>query len=121
MNEREYPLSKDKFDNATVLKDDKAIITWIVRLILMNPGDIQTHPEMGVGLVKNYRYSWSDVVEKELSDKIMDQVSVYLPQYAIVDIQCKVIGVMLYIMIYTENNSYTLGSEEGSGELKLLS
>ena len=76
---------------------------------------------MGVGLVRRFRYSWSDVVEKELSDEIMDQVALYLPQYAIVDIKCKVIGVKLYIMIYTDSKSYTLSSDEGSGQLQLVS
>lgn len=52
----------------------------LTRLLLLNPGTIQTHPGMGVGLVQNYRYSMEGS-EIELQSNIRVQIDTYLPQF----------------------------------------
>jgi septum formation topological specificity factor MinE len=61
-----------------VLEDKDAKYTLIIRLILMEPGTIQTHPEMGVGIISRWRYSDSEDL-LNLQNEIRKQISKYLP------------------------------------------
>lgn len=52
----------------------------IMRLILMEPGLYETHPEMGVGLVSKYKYKDIKTIEATLPDNIKSQMRTYMPQ-----------------------------------------
>ncbi|WP_301066618.1 hypothetical protein [uncultured Duncaniella sp.] len=75
----EATLSKDEFNQPKVLKNAEAIACLLTRLLLLEPGTIQSHPNMGVGLVSNYRYSTNS--EADLQQRFTKQIETYLPQY----------------------------------------
>lgn len=73
-------LSVDEFDNPKIYKNEEAVMVLLTRLILLNPGTIQSHPDMGVGLVKNYRYS-VEGSEFELRGAIIENIQKFLPKF----------------------------------------
>lgn len=83
---KEYLLSIDKFERPKVLKDKDAVFNLLRRLLLLNPGTIQTHPEMGVGIVAKWRYmDMSDI--QDLETEISKQISTYLPSFQGADVK----------------------------------
>ena len=81
-------LSVDKYYKPLVAKDENYATLLLVRLILLEPGTFQTHPDCGVGLVSKFRYA-TDVDMVELRKRIKDQIMLYLPQYSLVDVKCE--------------------------------
>lgn len=75
----EYVFKTDDKYEPVVLTDKEAKYALIIRLILLEPGTIQTHPEMGVGLVSKYRYSDADNLINTLQKDIDSQMMKYLP------------------------------------------
>lgn len=75
----EFGLSVDDFQNPKVYKNGDAILTLLTRLLLLEPGTIQSHPEMGVGLISKYRYSVEGSAPLLQSD-FQRQLDTYLPQ-----------------------------------------
>jgi hypothetical protein len=61
-----------------------AAILRIIRLILLEPGTIQTHPEMGVGLISTFRDSGKSLAD--LESAIKNQISTYMPMYTNISI-----------------------------------
>lgn len=61
-------------------KNSEAVGVLLTRLILLNKGDIQSHPDMGVGIVKRYRYS-IETSARDLQADIVHQIDEYLPQF----------------------------------------
>ena len=78
----EFSFSVDDFKNPKVYKDPEAIQTLLVRLLILEPGTIQSHPEMGVGLYSKYSYSVTDSGEDiNLQNEFQKQIETYLPQF----------------------------------------
>ena len=75
---KEYLLATDNKYQPKILTDKEAKYVLIVRLLLMEPGTIQTHPEMGVGLISRYRYSDTENL-MNLKKDIDEQMKKYLP------------------------------------------
>jgi len=103
----EYTLSVDKFERPAKKSNEDAIYLLLVRLLLLTPGTIQTHPEMGVGLVTRFRYMSMERLS-ELQAEISKQIATYLPnlmgvnveveQLSAVDIRIKIkVATTLYI------------------------
>ena len=80
-------LSVDKYYKPLVAEGDDYITLMLIRLILLEPGTFQTHPDMGVGLVSRFRYSM-DVDMGKLSNTIKEQIMTYLPQFTLTDVRC---------------------------------
>lgn len=92
----EHTLSVDEFNNPKVLKNSEAIATVLVRLLLLEPGTFETHPEMGVGLVSRYRYSFTGHAE-ELKADFKGQIETYLPTFQGISIDVRESDNMYYI------------------------
>lgn len=75
----EYLMSIDKKKTPKRVTGEDADKLMIVRLILMEPGLYETHPEMGVGLVSKYRYKDLDSIKANLPNAIKEQMRDYLP------------------------------------------
>ena len=75
----EFALTIDDFQNPKVYKNGDAILTLLTRLLLLEPGTIQSHPEMGVGLISKYRFSVEGNASVHQSD-FQRQLDKYLPQ-----------------------------------------
>lgn len=103
--------SVDEFDNPKVYKDAKAIMTQLTRLILLNPGTIQSHPDMGVGLVQRYRYALEGK-EMYLKSDIISQIAKYLPDYQGADVSVAYKDKRCYISITIDSTIFMIMYDE---------
>jgi hypothetical protein len=71
-----------------VVSDEDYATILLVRLILLEPGTFQTHPDCGVGLVSRYRYAKNLDIAR-LQKDIKDQIAKYLPQFTLTDVRCE--------------------------------
>lgn len=79
VEKREYMLSYDTFNQPAVVEGALAEAFLLARLILMEPGSNPLHPEMGVGIKSNFRYSVDNL--DNLKAEIIRQKSIYLPDF----------------------------------------
>ena len=83
---KEHVMSVDNNVNRPlILKGDNAVTMLIVRLIMLEPGTFQTHPDMGVGIVSRYRHS-NEIDLSELRRRINNQIETYLPMFTNVEV-----------------------------------
>lgn len=75
----EFSFSVDDFKNPKVYKDAEAISVLLVRLLLLEPGTIQSHPEAGVGLLSKYRFA-KEGIAGDLQADFQKQIETYIPQ-----------------------------------------
>lgn len=82
--------SVNDFKEPKIIENAEAIATLLTRLLLLEPGTIQSHPEMGVGLISNYRYSTEDNASR-LQSNFRSQITKYLPDFQSVrvSVRCK--------------------------------
>lgn len=116
MGIREYVLSVDDYNNAKIFKDEDAIVVAIIRLFLLNPGEIDTHPNMGIGLFRNYRFMFMEDREMLKLDS-EKQISTYLPilQGVSVDVEPSITNKKeVVISIKTSDTIYSLMTDNGS-------
>ena len=79
---REFTLSVDSFNDPKVYKSPKSIQALLTRIILLNPGEIQSHPDMGVGIFTRFRFSIDDGnLVSNLCSEIRNQIDTYLPMF----------------------------------------
>lgn len=79
-NMHEFTFSVDDFENPKVLKDGEAVATLLARLLLLEPGTIQSHPDMGVGINSRYKYAVEGEAQ-ELENDFKEQIKKYLPKF----------------------------------------
>lgn len=103
---KEYLITVDKFNEPKELKNDDAVSMILLRLILMEKGLIQSHPDMGVDIVRRYRYMYDDKVLRTLEEDIKSQISTYIPQLSSVDVEVDVHEGELLLGIKTPSNNY---------------
>ena len=106
-NETEPLLSVNRFSKPIVLSGTDAMIVRIIRLILMEPGTIQTHPDMGVGIVSRFRYSTA-LDQSELENAIMSQVTKYLPMYSFTKVAIEIDNKSKSIRVYLTDDQRTI-------------
>lgn len=108
-------LSINKYNKVNVVKKKDATYSLLVRLIMMNPGTIQSHPRAGVGLIRNWRYMDTEDKIMDLQLEISKQIQTYLPQLQGVDVKVEqdkkmdgrinfFITVNEKIYVFSENN-----------------
>lgn len=106
---KEYVLSLNDFNMPKVFDASSSIYILIVRIILLEPGTYQSHPEMGVGIKSRYRYGTvDDAFLSTLKNDISHQLETYLPSLASTDIVLTVNGNTLGIIIDTNDGAYVL-------------
>ena len=76
----EFAFSVDDFKNPKIYKDAEAVATLLTRLLLLEPGTIQSHPDAGVGIMSRYRFSVEGSAS-ELQADFQRQIEKYLPQF----------------------------------------
>lgn len=75
---KDFLMSVNKFEKPVVVSDKDAIYVLLIRLMRLNPGDIQIHPDMGVGIVEKWRYISMDKLYM-LEETIQEQIEKFLP------------------------------------------
>ena len=98
------------FNKPLVIEDKEAILTLVIRLILMEPGTMSFIPDAGVGLVSKYRYLNSDMIPT-LEENIENQIIKFLPYFKSVDVQITMdSNKILFIELNLDDNLFTLKS-----------
>lgn len=106
-NITEYAMNLDSFLNPTTYKGRSAVEILICRLILLEPGTIETHPDMGVGIASRFRHMSADNLV-ELNQEIQNQITTYLPQIYAVDVQTSIKKQVLQIKIKANDEFFAL-------------
>ena len=114
----EHLLSINKFEKPTIAKDNDAVSILITRLILLEPGTIQSHPEMGVGIVSKYRYSETRNIESLRRD-IADQITKYLPTLSGANVEVSTNDKGVTISITIDNVMYAYNFDANTNTLSL--
>lgn len=116
---KEYPLSVDNFNKPKELLNETAIATQIMRLILLEPGTIQTHPKMGVGIRSRYRYAESTMMTS-LKYDIKNQIEQFLPtSYSTVEVNCRLTSRTIVIEITADETLFRFVYDQTSDVFKL--
>lgn len=117
INTHEYTFSVDDFGDPKVLTDSEAIAVVLTRLLLLEPGTFQSHPEMGVGLVSKYRYTMEDNI-RYLRDDFRSQIEKYLPQYQGVEVSAYLQEHVCHINATIDGVLYAFFYDVDTGNLK---
>lgn len=113
----EFSFSVDDFQNPKVYKDAEAISTLLVRLLLLEPGTFQSHPEMGVGLISKYRFGVEGVAQ-ELQSNFQSQIETYLPQFQGARVSCREKEGVLMIVAEIDNTLYGIYFDSSTNNIK---
>lgn len=114
----EYALSLDEFLNPVTYKGRSAVEILLCRLIMLEPGTFETHPEMGVGLVSKYRNMPSTEVDTLRSD-IQSQISTYMPWLYGVEVKTETLqDGKLRIAIKASDELFALTYSKNTASLK---
>lgn len=112
-------LSLNKFGNPKVVSGNEATYYLLTRLILLEKGTIQSHPDMGVGIVSRYRYAFENAY-KDLQYDIQEQIGVYLPQLAGVDVKVSCMDKVFKIEITVDGSLYSYNFNTDKATLETI-
>lgn len=98
-------MSVDNFNNPKIYSDAQGLMLLLSRLILLEPGTFQSHPDMGVGLLTYYRYELDSDggLAADLRQRIRSQIDTYLPILTGIDIQVKIEDKTFYVTARINN------------------
>ena len=102
----EFSFSVDDFKSPKVYKNPKAVAVLLTRLLLLEPGTIQSHPEMGVGLYSNFMYGMEGTTASNLKRSIQKQITTYLPDFQSLNVSVVQKENTLYITIEIDGYVY---------------
>ncbi len=84
----ERSLSVDEYLQPKTYKNSEAIAVFLARLLLLEPGTFQSHPECGIGLISQYRYG-IEGNSIRLQSEFQRQIEKYLPDVQGVNVSVK--------------------------------
>lgn len=114
---RESTMSINSFNEPLDYKNRDSIAFLLLRLLLLEPGTNNAHPEMGVGIVSKYRFSMEDDLD-ELKVHVKNQIATYLPELIIQTVDLVLDNKVLYITIEINEEYYYFELDE---ETQILS
>lgn len=118
--EQEALLSVDAFKQPEILEGKDAIAVMLLRLIWLEPGTISSRPEMGVGLLSNYKYC-DESKALTLQDHIKKQIRTYYPKYQGVQVETKLNSAGgLIINITIDGTMYIYETEQNSDDNRIV-
>lgn len=112
-------LSKNSFGKPKEVTNEAFIYVQLVRLILLEPGTIQSHPDMGVGITSKYRYMEVNEACTSLKTEIKNQVVKYMPELSGVEVDITpqgTTGISLKFSINGVLYDFSYDTESGSLE-----
>ena len=116
---KEATLSVDNFNQPKVLINEKATGTHIMRLILMEKGTIQTHPDMGVGIRSRYRHAEATKLSS-LRQDIQNQIESYLPiSYESIEVNCRIVSGIIVIDVIADDVLFRFTYDQSNDIFKL--
>lgn len=84
------------------LKSGAAIASLLIRLLLLVPGENQSHPDMGVGIIAKHKYNFAEDIPI-LKTIITEQIATYLPMLSNVTVDLSYENTQLTISIEITN------------------
>lgn len=114
---KEHLLSLNNFSMPKVLDNTDAQYVLIVRLLLLEPGTFQSHPNMGIGLRSRYRFRNDDDLLASLGNDIKNQLTKYLPLLQVNEVKLTIVKNTLNIIIDTADGAYVLAYDEQNNTL----
>ena len=108
---KESTMTVNSFNEPLDYKNRDAIALLLLRLLLLEPGTNNSHPEMGVGIVSKYRFSMDDDLE-ELKTDIKNQIATYLPEFIVHNVDLVLKNKILYITIQVNEEYYAFELNE---------
>ena len=91
-------------------------MSLLTRLLLLNPGTFQSHPDMGVGLVQKYRYALEGA-EVDLQADFRNQIDTYLPQFVGANVSVKFRDHSFIIFVEINNNIFAFVYEQDTNTI----
>ena len=114
----EYSLSVDKFNKPKVIKDNDAICIFLIRMLMTEKGTIQSHPDLGVGLISRYKYARPNQL-RNIENDIAQQLATYLPDYQATQVSVELIDKELLVHITIDNILYSFKTDSINGTVSL--
>ena len=105
---KEHVLSLNNFGMPKVFNDNDSAYVLIIRLLLLEPGKFQSHPEMGVGIRSRYRFNNDENFLMNLQSDIKKQIDKYLPELSATDVTITSNNKVLGIIINTADGAYVV-------------
>lgn len=115
----EHSFSIDDFKTPKVYQDNEAAMVMLTRLLILEPGTIQSHPTAGCGLNSRYKYAVDDgQVTSELQRDYQRQIQTYLPELEGAQVSCDIKDSTLRILVQTNSFIYGFAYDTKTAELK---
>ena len=114
----EFSFSVDEFRNPKVYKDAEAICELLTRLLLLEPGTYQSHPEMGVGLVSRYLFAKEGAAE-DIKNEFEKQIGLYLPRFQGAQVTAIEKDKTLIIGVQIDNNLYSIYYDKNTASVPM--
>ena len=105
---KEHVLSLNDFNMPKVFNESDSAYVLIIRLLLLEPGKFQSHPEMGVGIRSRYRFNNDENFLMNLQNDIKKQIDKYLPELSATDVTIPSNNKVLGIIINTADGAYVV-------------
>ena len=105
---KEHVLSLNDFNMPKVFNENDSAYVLIIRLLLLEPGKFQSHPEMGVGIRSRYRFNNDENFLMNLQNDIKKQIDKYLPELSATDVTITSNNKVLGIIINTADGAYVV-------------
>ena len=105
---KEHVLSLNDFNMPKVFNESDSAHVLIIRLLLLEPGKFQSHPEMGVGIRSRYRFNNDENFLMNLQNDIKKQIDKYLPELSATDVTITSNNKVLGIIINTADGAYVV-------------
>ena len=113
----EFAFSVDDFKNPKSFKNPEAVSTLLIRLLLLEPGTLQSHPEAGLGLYSRYSYSTEGTALK-LQGEYQSQIERFLPQFQGARVTVKEKNKTFRISVEIDNTMYAISYDIDTKDIK---
>ena len=105
---KENVLSLNNFGMPKGNNENDSAYVLIIRLLLLEPGKFQSHPDMGIGIRSRYRFNNDENFLMNLQNDIKKQIDKYLPELSATDVTITSNNKVLGIIINTADGAYVV-------------
>lgn len=115
---KENVLSLNNFGMPKVFNENDSAYVLIIRLLLLEPGKFQSHPDMGIGIRSRYRFNNDENFLMNLQNDIKKQMDKYLPELSATEVTLTTNNQVLGIIINTAEGAYVVSYDTANEVMK---
>ena len=115
---KENVLSLNNFGMPKVFNENDSAYVLIIRLLLLEPGKFQSHPDMGIGIRSRYRFNNDENFLMNLQNDIKKQIDKYLPELSATEVTLTTNNQVLGIIINTAEGAYVVSYDNTNEVMK---